>query len=236
MDHLCSSSHPFSPSRRVDYCLNWPQPLPSPSFHFSSADIYWSLSEKFPSSHPFPKVELQRKSLRLVCACMCAWFINEPEQAFIFLFRFFFFFLSLWQFCSLLLVLWLSTCLSFLSISLKFCFISLHISSLSWPLHHPHLLSLFLSQTSALFTTFLFHPREVVQPFEPVLQFGLQELPHDSTWRQSLQFHLRERLFPCDRRCLRLHQGFWDVPCNIRLALTRGELQANLPPLLCLSV
>lgn len=92
MDHLCSSSHPFSPSRRVDYCLNWPQPLPSPSFHFSSADIYWSLSEKFPSSHPFPKVELQRKSLRLVCACMCAWFINEPEQAFIFLFRFFFFF------------------------------------------------------------------------------------------------------------------------------------------------
>lgn len=85
MDHLCSSAHPFSLSRRVDYCLDWPQFLPSPSFHFSSADIYWSLSEKFPSSHPFPKVELQRKSSRLVCVCMCAWFINEPERAFIFL-------------------------------------------------------------------------------------------------------------------------------------------------------
>lgn len=137
MDHLCSSAHPFSLSCRVDYCLNWPQSLPSPSFHFSSTDIYWSLSEKFPSSHPFPKVELQRKSSRLVCVCMCAWFINEPEQAFIFLT-----FFPL-QFLSLLLVLWLSTCLSFLSISLKSCFISLHISYLSWPLHHPLLLSVF---------------------------------------------------------------------------------------------
>ncbi len=119
MGHLRSSAHPFSLSCRVDYCLNWPQPLPSPSFHFSSADIYWSLSEKFPSGHPFPKVELRRKSSRLVCVCMCAWFINEPKQAFIFL-RFSFFFpvtVSVSLAC-----FWLSTSLSFLSTFLQSCF------------------------------------------------------------------------------------------------------------------
>lgn len=61
-----------------------PSLSPPPSFHFSCADIYWSLSENFPSSYPFPKVELQRKSSRLVCASTCVWFINEAEHAFIF--------------------------------------------------------------------------------------------------------------------------------------------------------
>lgn len=52
-------AHPFSV--RVDYW--WPQHPPSPTFHFfSPADIYWSLSEKFPSGYPFPKVELQRRT------------------------------------------------------------------------------------------------------------------------------------------------------------------------------
>lgn len=89
MEHRSVSVHPFSLSHRVDYCLNWRPPpafsLPYPFFHFSFVDIYWNLSEKFPSSHPFPKVELQRGEKKLV-ACVCMWFINDPKHTFIFSF------------------------------------------------------------------------------------------------------------------------------------------------------
>ena len=75
-----SSAHPFSLSCRVDYCLNWPQPRlppspPLPSFHFSFADIYWSLSEKFPSSHPFPKVELPKRKKKEKKSRKCVYVI-----------------------------------------------------------------------------------------------------------------------------------------------------------------
>lgn len=67
-----SVPQPIHSALAAEWITAWTDPSlsPPPSFHFSCADIYWSLSEKFPSSHPFPKVELQRKSSRVVCVCM----------------------------------------------------------------------------------------------------------------------------------------------------------------------
>lgn len=150
MAHLHSSAHPFSLRRRVDYRLNWPQP--SPPFHFSYADIYWSLSVNFPSSHPFSKVELQRKSSRL---CECMWFINEPKYTFIF--HSFFCLLQCWH--------------HLLFDSLPFCPFCLFL------LHpvFPHLYVFFLLTPAPLSvcplsSTFPSPHRAALQPSQPLLQ------------------------------------------------------------------
>lgn len=68
------------------------------------------------------------------------------------------------------------------------------------------------------------HPRcplrYAVQPFEPVLQPGVQELPHHSAWHHPLQFHPRESVLGCVWWCCGLCQGFWNVPRNVELSLT----------------
>lgn len=190
MDHLCSSAHPFSLRSRVDYWLNWPQPLPSPSFHFSPTDIYWSLSEKFPSGHPFPKVELWREKLTACVHAYVRLIYKWTKKAFISLLSFVLSQAILSFVCSLTLNLFVLS----VYFSQNLLFISLHISSLSWP----------QSPSSALFPTILFHPREAVHPFEPVLQFSLRELLRAETWSMSLQLHLQAGLPPCDRWCLGL--------------------------------
>lgn len=158
MGHLCSLAHPFSLSCRVDYCLNWPEPLPSPSFHFSCADIYWSLSEKYPSGHPFPKVELQRKSSWRGCLYVRVIY-KWAERAFIFL-RFF----SLPVTVSVPLAC---------SLNLNLFALFICPSQLLFYNHPYFCLLVTLNHPFPLFTALLFPPRDAVQPFEPVFQFGV---------------------------------------------------------------
>lgn len=103
MAHCCVSVHPCSLSHRVDYSLNWPPTRLSLPHLFIFFDIYWSLSEKFPSSHPFPKVELQGK--KKLMAHVCMWFINDLKPTFVFPF---FCYVTMQVFCfsSINLLLW----------------------------------------------------------------------------------------------------------------------------------
>lgn len=115
-------------------------------------------------------------------ACVCRWFINDLKHTFVL------FFFSCYVETRLLL--WFSKPVWFKSL---FCLSMCHISLV-------------------LFTIVFFHSRPAVQSSEPVLWRCVQELPHESTSRQPLRFHLHKSFFACS--------GSRDVTCHGRRSLT----------------
>lgn len=174
----CSAANPFSLSCGVDYCLNWPQPLPSPIFFiFLLLTFIEAFQRNSPPAIHFLKWSYgeKKKLTQVYVRLVSKWALTYFHFSFLAVVSVSLYFLMLNHF------MYLS----------KYLFFYHHVCLSSRPLHIP---SLLLSSSSCL--RILFFHRKALQPFEPVLQRGVQELPHGSAWHQSLQIHLWESLLP----------------------------------------
>lgn len=94
-------------SCRVDYCLNWPQPLSLPLFIFLALTFIEAFHRNSPLAIHFLKWSYREKAHGL-CSCVCAWFNKRATTHFHFSLFFivvslFFFFTIYVSECSLTL-------------------------------------------------------------------------------------------------------------------------------------